>query len=929
MQHENNDLLSEIYLRHLKIINGIKFTHREIDIIGLLICGRSGKKIAAFFSISPKTVENHTHNIMIKLGCNSRESIIDFIEKSGKLIDLREYHSTLLMHASQGESLNAEEILCLFPGQEENTHNPLIHTLQSKKYIVGTVLILVLISLILFAFNVRWPTFRTMEKYTHSSIRSDLSLPAASARLARAELLSQISDRFKGWRGIQTIALVGIAGAGKTTLARLYAENQKFSIIWEINAATPESLSESFEKLSHALSNTEEDKKILTGILGIKEVPDREEKVIHFVKERLRLQSNWFLIYDNVEKFSDIQNYFPKDPSAWGQGRVILTTRDRNIENNKHINNIVVIGELDPAQKLELFTKVMGDSESGIPLNMQETEKFLTEIPPFPLDVSVAAYYLKATHIPYEKYLEYMNRGKHNSDFSNIQERILQDVGDYTKTRYDIIALSLKQLIDTNPHFQDLLLFISFLDPQNIQRNLLLKLFKDPTEGDLTIDALIHQLNKYSLITNVKEGKPSFSMHRSTQAIILSYLTRLLDLEKNKAPTRTIGKTLERTIAEALKKEDFAKMKSLLQSTEYFLSHAHLIPDDVKGTISGELGCIYYYLCNHTKAIELIEKNLPLLKPTKDEDYNKIAHFLVYLGNVYRRLGTYEKAITLFEQAIETYQKQSHPDSGMARAYGYLGIVYEDMGDFKKAKDLLEMSLEIHKRDTENRIGLAWSLAHLGSIYMNIGDYDGAKDLYEQSLALYKSNDENHVGAAWVKGILGLIYTKLKDYEKAEKLIEDSLKNSRNHFPENHIYVARASVHLGIFHRETGNFESAKSLLKKGFVTIESAYGKDHSESALVLVHLGKTWLAEGNLKMAEDTIQEALSIFSKTHHPDQFDALETLGDIYTLKSKQGTYFKNQAALYLEKALTLVTKHFPENSSHNTRIRSKLEMLGV
>ena len=72
----------DIYAKYLATINSVKFTPREIDIIAFISSGRSGKKTASFFSISPKTVENHTHNIMIKLQCNSRESIIDFIEKS-------------------------------------------------------------------------------------------------------------------------------------------------------------------------------------------------------------------------------------------------------------------------------------------------------------------------------------------------------------------------------------------------------------------------------------------------------------------------------------------------------------------------------------------------------------------------------------------------------------------------------------------------------------------------------------------------------------------------------------------------------------------------------------------------------------------------------------------------------------------------------
>ena len=56
-------------------------------------------------------------------------------------------------------------------------------------------------------------------------------------------------------------------------------------------------------------------------------------------------------------------------------------------------------------------------------------------------------------------YLE--NMLKYNKDFSNVQEKILQETGDYPKTRYGIITFSLKHLIDSNDDFRDLLLFVS------------------------------------------------------------------------------------------------------------------------------------------------------------------------------------------------------------------------------------------------------------------------------------------------------------------------------------------------------------------------------------------------------------------------------------------------------------------------------------
>lgn len=1106
MNNKKTNFFPNILLDQLRIINGIKFTHREIDIIAFLICGRAVKKIASFFSIAPKTVENHTHNVMLKLGCNSREGIIDFIEKSDKILILREYYAALLVQASFEKSLS--EIGQLIRGvtysciltywEEQNLHllireiedslklakiNTLViprgssdslESLRPENYIIyiapkneeerelpsnsqklnllskhtisvlffspgrqdpidilkdyerdnfsdyvrndsyyflifeilrnlfvnpnvdkiiadfekqyevtkriveqtsGSLVLergedlkksssnnqialllkrnllplaflflilgIVVVSYFEFkrrnemqVFDQNFPHQQIQATRSLSIIRSDLVIPTNTTLLDRSELVSLIDARFKDWRGIQSIALVGIGGAGKTTLARQYAHQQKANIIWEINAETKETINESFEDLADRLAVTHEDQRILTGIINLKDSAKREEKIVQFVKERLRASQNWFLIYDNVEQFTDIQNHFPKDPGSWGEGRIILTTQDNNIENNKYVNNTIVLNALSTEEKLNLFIKILsnGDSLSFPRLQIDKVKKFLASIPPFPLDVSVAAYYLKATNIPYQSYLDKVHKYDHN--FSNAQERILQEAGDdYTKTRYQIITVSLKHLIDKKKDFKDLLLFACLLDPQNISRSLFLK-----CKQEHIVDEFIYYLKKYSFIINKNMGSDNFNsfftMHRSTQNIILTYLTNVLKLNEDKSLVQSLAKILEQDLSEAVEKEDFIKMKSLLRHAEHFIAQNNFLNKAESASLCGELGCVCYYLCHYPRAQELLHLGISELNKPPIKDNTKVAHFLVYLGNVHRRLGDYNQSKKLFEQGIELYKQSSKLHTGMARAYGYLGITHESLGAFDKAKALLEKSLIIHQKCSKNKIGHAWSLAHLGSVYKNIGDYSQAKKLYEESLHIYKSSSPYHVGVAWVCRDLGFIYATLGDKEKAKHLLEESLIIYRKHFFEDHIYVAHALINLGIFHRETENIEKAKNLLKKGLVVIEKTYGKNHADTASVLKEIGKTFLVEENLVQAEDMMNQAHSIFTKINHPDKYEVLEILATIYQKKSlattnKEGIpeamRLRAQAQLYLGQALKIVKTYFPEGSPHSSRIQSKIK----
>lgn len=769
------------------------------------------------------------------------------------------------------------------------------------------------------------------------SVRSDLPIPVETALLQRPQLMTQIEDKLKGQQGIQTVALVGIGGAGKTTIARQYAHAQKSSIVWEINAETTGSLISSCEKLAYALSKTEEEKKILRELHDIKNTQEREDKIILLVKEKLKYHSNWLLIYDNVEKFMDLQKYFPFDPDVWGRGKVIITTRDSNIKNNSHINNSLQIGELDPKEKLNLFIKIMSNRETRQPAIMQKEQavKFLEHIPPFPLDVSIAAYYVRATNIPYIRYLEHLR--DNNENFALVQENVLKGASDYTKTRYSIITLTLKQLIDTHEDFMDLLLFISLLDSQNIPGELL-----DAYKNKIIVDNFIYNLKKYSFITSELltscDSMPSFSIHHSIQQISLAYLTKKLSLEKDHQFVQTITDTLENYMAYIIDREDFPRMKLLAHHCEIFLKHNKLLSDVMSAAITAGLGCIYYYQNYSMKAKQLLNESIMNLNKNYGGNECRIARALVYLGNAYRELDQFDKAKSLLEQSLEIYNKHSKNHVGMARAAGYLGIVYRGLGNFEKAKRLLEQSLVIYNKHSENYIGTAWALAHLGWVYRALGNFEKAKDSFEQSLILYKEYSKDHVGAAWVAGDLGNVYIELGNYEKAKNLLEESLLICRGNFPETHVYVANALTHLGIFYKKLGNYKKAKDLFEQSLITYEKNYGKEYILNAPALRNLGQVYLLEGYMEIAENLINKSLEICQQYNYYGSYMSLESLAELYMKKSmnaankgemQQSQNFKKQAINYLKQALEIAQTHFPENSPHIIRIQAAIKTLAL
>lgn len=1047
---ENNGyyLPQDIYSERLKKINGISFTRREIDIIAFLIRGRTAKKIAALLSISPKTVENHTRNIMIKLQCNSRESIIDFIEKSGKFSFFKDYYTTLMITMAFEKSLKAIDLLkqeqspvCfLVYWPDQDLTNSFVHQLEAHLKLAGIAIslearekaqplshltqevhqgvymIYVLpnrtpdmpqpklspkdletrppaqeaspsprksvfllpenessgipeelegfdyidsaehknyhffafailrklfpnldLDKIIFEFKETSAALDAISDFTHTQVssedkklenqrvdvdaktgrflknkgwllvsallilgllvfgiltykekkdqteesrhhdqrqnqkkqnlppvRSDLVIPPASTFLNRPQLIAEIADKFsKKHEGIQIIALVGIGGSGKTTLARQYARTQKSSIVWEINLATQESFMESLKNLADVISKTETEKKILKGFQTIKNCKEREEKIILFIKERIKYYPSWFVIYNNLESVSKIQNFFPPNPYGWGNVKILVTTRDSNIQNIDYINSTIQIGELNQTEKFNLFVKIFGNGK--MKLSSQQEEKirdFLQKIPPFPLDISVAATYLKATHIPFKGYLEHLKDC--NQSFIDTQENVLKEGGKYAQTRYSVITLSLKKLIDTHKDFGDLLLLISLLDFQDIPRTLL-NFYK----SDAIVDNFIYNLKKYSLLadnlSSTSQTTPVFSVHQSTQEICLIYLSKILNLQKNNKIFTEISHYLENYVNEIAHQQDFVHMRTLINHCEKFLSHQKYLSDNIIETINGGLGHLYAHLGEDKKAIQILNKSIMSLTKYHHENHSLIPLFLNYLGDIYFDLGDYDKSKNSYEKSLKIY-RQYFPKNygGIADALSGLAIVYRSLGNYKDAKDLLEQSLTLYKRYIpDNHFKISWTLKHLGYSYKELGNYEKAKDLLEQSLVLYKRcypEGGNEV-TTWIQVGLANLYRELGNYQKARELFEQSLIAYKENLPENHHKIARVLKYLGILYREWGDYQGSKDFLEKSLNIYEKHYPEDQNDIAVILKYLGNVYRRLGDYQKSKELLEKSFKI--------------------------------------------------------------------
>ncbi|MBX9621560.1 MAG: LuxR C-terminal-related transcriptional regulator [Alphaproteobacteria bacterium] len=1027
---EEKDLLfpEEIYLEHLSIINDVNFTPREIDVIACLLNARRTSQIASILSISPRTVTTHFRNIMLRLGCNSQEGIISFIERSHKLHILREYYSSLLIKlafekllkevsklkkednstclfvfwkertlknallshlkshlndsgikvelqeqkldekvenitsenktlllfveekyrqefskdllifnsvklhdeknyyfaflkiiASLFPNINLDTILTSFREKYDEMQNisgnkhsrnyqdnrslrsqknifffHMIQFLKSKKWY------LFFIFLFLSGINIIYLTFKNRNDQSQSyipqgkeethSLQSNRIAIAEPFLLSRPKFTSQIDDKFKHQGGIQTVALVGPGGAGKTTLARQYARMQKFSVAWEINAETRESLNESFEELAQALAKSEEEKKDIKRIHNIKDINERNIQITQFIKDKLKSHTSWLLIFDNVEILSDIQNHLPHDTTAWGNGKIILTSRDNNIRNNNHITNTLLVEELSSQEKLELFMKILNKPYEWTSLQKAQAQEFLNHLPSFPLDVSLAASLLKVSGMSYAMYLKC--RQSDDKHLDQGQQETLKNITDYKFTRAELIELTIKKILTDVPQLETLLLFCSFLDSYEIPISILQSYVQKLKESEALVYLFKIEMDKHSLISSrytQDNAEEKITFHRSIQEELRKHFMRSSSKEIINSRHNSILENRDLHVVADIKESLSLMADSIFP---YITDFAKL-----------DVSTLRMFIRHGESFLRFVaeEKMLQEINPSI------IINFYRVLGVLFSNISQLDKAKGYCENALRMYRNNKIEDKKiLGRIYTLQGYIFSNERNYKNAVNSYLLSLKsLEDYYGKDHIETLSALNNVGSAYMGIYLFEG-----KQKENLKMASDYLNRG--------------LKIFEKENK-------DENTHKAYYFLYLL-TTFNLAYTEYLLGHTQALESA-KEAVIKLENLMNIDLFCFAGLYRRIAHMYLEADQEKEAAKYEEKAENIWKDNNNHDFSLLYEQKGDYYLIKSEkcdseEKMKFLVKAKENYEKALS-ITSGSDSNHPLLKQLKNKINKINI
>jgi len=319
----------------------------------------------------------------------------------------------------------------------------------------------------------------------------------------REELLAELSDRLAGddGAGPWVVALCGLGGAGKTSLALEYAHRHldEAGVCWQLPAEDPAVLAARFGELAAQLGAGEGRDPVAAvhGKLAASRVP-------------------WLLVFDNAPDRASVAPFVP--PA--GAGRVLITSRNQIWPGGQALE----VPVLDPQVAAEFLASRTGDADRQAGLDLAG------ELGGLPLALEQAAAYVEATGGTLAEYL---------TSFLHRRPEMLgrgEPTG-YRQTVATTWTLAFEDLEHTAPGAAGLLRLLAFCAPEAIPLRLLLQPRPDlagqlapevaPVLTPLLQDELaagdaIAALRRYSLVTPTADG--SVSVHRLVQAVTLDQM---------------------------------------------------------------------------------------------------------------------------------------------------------------------------------------------------------------------------------------------------------------------------------------------------------------------------------------------------------------------------------------------------------------------
>ena len=644
--------------------------------------------------------------------------------------------------------------------------------------------------------------------------------------MGRDEPLSAIKTALARYEGrVAIMALHGLRGVGKTTLAATYAMRSQndYRATWWIRAQTASTMRADLVALGVRLTWIAPDEK--------------EEPALAAVMERLQHEGEGILlIYDNAVDAVSLKPYLPR-----GAAHVLVTSNARAWR-----------GIAEPVEIALWPTDIGADylvARTGRPHERIGALALSEALGGLPLAHEQAAAYCERLEVSFE---EYQRR------FEASPARFLDDAR-YAPVEHNdgmtvakSFALAIDEASKLHPGAEPLIIYAALLAPEPIPLYLFSEAkerFQEPFASAIADDGLdeaVAALRTFALIDRETIADERDSTV-TTDCIRLHRLVRQLAATRLDNEKRA---TIYGTLVEAV---------------------AAVYPDNVSDDPNT------WRRARRLDALALALVDGVVLPQGSQE---RVADLLVGLGS-YRNssLAAFAEARTQFERALSIYENvlgSDHPDT--ADCLNNIAFLLQIQGDLAGARPLYERALAIYERKLgPEDPSTAAGLNNVAFLLRAQGDLAGARPYYERALAINeKVHGPEHPETALSLNNLAFLLQAQGDLVRAQPLFVRSLAIREKVLGPEHPSTATSLNNFAVVLRAQGDLSGAQSHFERALAINEKVLGSEHPSTSRVRHNLARLLLACDNADRALTLAKAALAAHEKILGPSHRWTIES-----------------------------------------------------
>lgn len=310
-------------------------------------------------------------------------------------------------------------------------------------------------------------------------------------------------------------------------------------------------------------------------------------------------------------------------------------------------------------------------------------------------------------------------------------------------------------------------------------------------------------------------------------------------------------------------------------------------------------------------ARELLDRGADRVREALADQPRVQTRLMLTIGRVYRRLGFFDQALSLIEEALEHRRAvlgDDHPD--VAHCLVAAADVYATQGRYEIAESAASRALTIYEAEFGPRHPeTAFSMALLGTIYLRLGRFDDAEQMFVRNLAVLEANpDRDPQGLADTLANLATLYRQRDDIDAAEESSRRALEIRQQSMPPDHPDLALSYNNLAVLLYVQGRFGESAEQLESALRIWEKTLGLNHPHVATSVNNLAELAWKQGDYTKSEALFLRALAIWEDTvgvDHPDTAFAVHGLANLYrdTGRYDEAVVGYRRAVAIREKAL--------------------------